>query len=113
MNKDDRVRAFSMRCDGMTWTQIGSVLRYDPTSVYRDLHRVLEKPPHSLHIIYPAIEQYITDNCNGSIEVFAHSMQVSPHRLRRVLVNGDPSSERLRIKVCRAMGMREKEVFKK
>lgn len=46
-----------MRCDGMTWAQIGAALHYDASTVYKDLHRVMESPPSVS--IYPRIADYM------------------------------------------------------
>ena len=111
MNRQDRVRAFSMRCDGMTWAQIGAALNYDPQTIAKDLHAVLEKRPRALRIRYPTIRNHILTQCCGSVEIFAGELGVSPYRLRRVLVYGDAPSETLRQKILTATGLTDQEAF--
>ena len=111
MNKEDRMTAFEMRCDGKTWAQIAALLNYDETTVRDDLYSVITRQTHYAHIIYPALAGHITRHYMGSIERFAVYMQVSPHRLRRVLVHGDAPSEALIEKVLRATGMTREEAF--
>lgn len=111
MNKEDRMKAFEMRCDGKTWAQIAALLNYDETTVRDDLYSVITRQKHYAHIIYPALAAHIARHYMGSIERFAVYMQVSPHRLRRVLVNGDFPSEKLVEKVTRATGLTREEAF--
>ena len=111
MNRYDRMRAFEMRCDGMTWAQIAQRLNYDETTVRDDLHAVLERQRHCPRIIYPALAKYICRNYEGSIERFAVSLQTSPHRLRSVLVYGDFPSKSLINKITTITGMTREEAF--
>lgn len=109
MTKQDRVKAFTMRCEGLTWEQIGEALGYSPRHINRELHQLLEKPPHTPKIIYPKIAEYVKDNCFGSIEVFANELKVSPHRLRRVLVYGDRPTDKLVSKLTTTLNIDERE----
>lgn len=111
MNRRDRIRAFTMRCDGMTWTQIGAALNYDPQTVAKDLHTVLEKRPRTPRIRYPAIRDHVQQRCSGSVEIFAGQLGVSPYRLRRVLVYGDTPSDSLRQKILAATDLAEQDAF--
>ena len=111
MNRQDRIRAFSMRCEGMTWAQIGAALNYDSQTVAKDLRSVLDRQPRVPAILYPRLKGYVRENCQGSVGAFAGQLGVSPYRLRRVLVHGDPPSERLRGKLLAATGLPESEAF--
>lgn len=113
MNKSDRMRAFSMRCDGMTWEQIGGAMNYDARAISRDLQSVMEKPPRMPAILYPAVKEFVRQRCFGSIEVFANIMRVSPHRLRRVLVHGDKPTEALIQKIAESTGLTREEVLRR
>jgi len=95
MNKNDRMRAFSLRCDGCTWDEISKVLGYESSTIARDIHSVIEKGVHTPQIIYPKLLAFVLMKCDGSIENFARQLGVHPHRLRRVLVYGDQPSERM------------------
>lgn len=111
MNKADRVRAFSMRCDGMTWEEIGRTMNYDGQSVAKDLRSVLEKRPHIPDVRSPAVKEVLLRECSGSLSVLAARMEVSPYRLRRVLVYGDTPSAAMRKKLLDATGLSESEAF--
>lgn len=111
MTKDDRVRAFSMRCDGMTWEQIGEALHYDGGSIAKDLRAALDAPKRAPHVRYPAISRFLEERCGCSIQIFSGMIGVSPHRLRRVLVYGDAPSKSLRQKIAQATGLPESEIF--
>ena len=109
MTRKDRLTAFSMRLDGMTWAQIGKCLSYSPGAVSKDLHRVLEKEQAAPVLLYPNLQRYMEKQCYGSVEAFAHAMHVSPHRLRCVLIYGDEPAESLVQKITEATGLTEKE----
>lgn len=111
MTRRDRLRAFALRCDGMTWVQIGSILHYDAQTVAKDLRSALEKPPHTPNIIYPAIKRHVQQNCRGSVEIFARQLGVSPYRLRRVLQGIDRPSAALLRKILTATSLSEAAAF--
>lgn len=110
MTTAERIRAFSLRCSGATWEEIGAILHYDGRTVARDLRSVLEKHPKQPAILYPAIRQHIRARYAGSIEGFARDLHVSPHRLRRALLEGD-APESMRQKIVEALGLAETEAF--
>lgn len=111
MNKADRIRAFSMRCDGMTWREIGRAMNYDGQTIAKDLHTVLEKRRRIPEVRYPAIKEFMLQECSGSLSALAARMGVSPHRLRRVLVHGDPLPAGLRRKLLEATGLNAEAAF--
>ena len=111
MTRRERILAFSMRCDGESWERIATVLHYDPKTVARDLQSVLQRPTRPPAIRYPAIRSHVKERCSGSVEAFAHAMGVSPYRLRRVLIHGDPPSAALVDKLIRATGLAREELF--
>lgn len=111
MTKADRIRAFSLRCDGMTWEQIGQIMNYDPQTIAKDLHSVLEKMPRVPDLKSAALKAFLLQNCSGSVEKFAAMLGVSPYRLRRVIVYGDAPGKNLRCKILEATGLTDKEVF--
>lgn len=111
MTKDERMRAFALRCEGATWEEIGEILHYSPYTVSKDLHTVVDKKPVTPKIIYPNIYKALRENYGGSIEQLAVAMHVSPHRLRRVLIGMDAPTESMKEKLCRELNMEESEVM--
>lgn len=103
--------AFIYRTDGMTYEQIGEKMNYDPSAVEKALQRTLGKPPRRPRIKYPRLAAYMEETQYGSIEAWATDMRTSPHRLRRVLVWGDPPSETLVQKITKATGLSREEAF--
>ena len=110
MTKKERMAAFSMRCDGMRWADIGEAMQYAPTTVYQDLLYVMKHRPRS-RILYPEIAKFISVHYAGSINRFADAMHVSPSRLRRVLIHGDTPPDNLRRKIAKAMNRKEEDIF--
>lgn len=111
MTRDERIRAFSLRCDGLTWEEIGAAMSYDGQSVAKDLRSVLEKSPRIPDVRSPAIKAYLLQECGGSLSALAARMGVSPYRLRRVLVYGDRPSQRLLAQLLAVTGLSESEAF--
>lgn len=48
MTKQDKVRAFALRCDGMTWEQISAVMHYTGRHIARSLHLVMQGRPKQI-----------------------------------------------------------------
>lgn len=111
MTKDERMRAFALRCEGATWEEIGEILHYTGNAVCQDIHRIVDRKPSLPKIVYPNIYKAMCKNYGGSISQLADAMHVSPHRLRRVLLGDDAPTENLKAKLCRELHMEESEVF--
>ena len=111
MEQEERVKAFTLRCEGKTWAQIGEILHYDEKTVSKELQAVLQKQPHRPAIRYPKLKEYVHRRCNGSIVVFARQMGVSPYHLRRVLVYGHQAGPKLRTKIQLATGLPWEQAF--
>jgi len=107
---EERLRAFALRCEGMTWEDIGALMHYDPKHVAKELHTIVEKMPHQPDIIFPEVAAAVRDRYGNSIENLAVIMHVSPHRLRRVLTGRDAPTETLVDKLCRQLCL-DKEVI--
>ena len=111
MDQEMRMKAFALRCRGMTWAEIGECLNYDERAIDRELHAVIEKQDRRLRIRYPRLRVYVQDECGGSIRVFAERMQVSPYRLRQVLLHGVSPGTKLRRKIELETRMSQEEAF--
>lgn len=111
MDQEMRMKAFALRCRGMTWAEIGESLNYDERAIDRELHAVIEKQDRRLRIRYPRLRVYVQDECGGSIRVFAERMKVSPYRLRQVLLHGVPPGAKLKSKIELETRMPQEEAF--
>ena len=112
MEQEERIKAFTLRCEGKTWAQIGEILHYDEQTVSKDLHGVIKRlPKRRAGIRYPRLREYVKQQCNGSITVFAGQMGVSPYHLRRVLVHGDKASPKLSSKIQAATELTGEQAF--
>lgn len=104
LNKEDRIRAFALRCDGASWDEIGKALHYTGTNVAQDIQCVVSRGGRVPKIIYPEIKRYIIDNCGGSIEKFAASIHSSASTIRPILVHGEEPGRHVRKKIYDATG---------
>lgn len=112
MTRAERLRAFAMREAGASYEEIGAALNYDAQTVAKDLRRVLDKQ-RVVKILYPAVAAYVETECAGSVEQLAHSLTVSPHRLRQVLYYGKQPTQKLAQKLSAALGITQEEVFRR
>lgn len=111
MDQQDQIRAFALRCQGMTWAQIGQVMHYDEQTISKSLHAVIKKQSRRPKIRYPRLQEYVNTHYDGSLRAFAEGIGASPYRLRRVLVFGDPPGPSLRRKILSASNLPPEQAF--
>jgi len=111
LTRDERIRAFALRCDGATWEQIGRELHYEPNTVRTDLLNVVKRGSRIPAVLYPAVRRYLLRRHSGSINAFAKDLHVNPHELRKVIVYGAPPGKTLKKKLIYTLQTPEEEVF--
>ena len=111
MNQQDQIRAFALRCQGMTWAQIGQVMHYDEQTISKSLHSVIGRRPRQPKVRYPRLQRYVNTHFGGSVQAFARAIEASPHRLRRVVVYGEHPGPALLHKLQSATGLSTAEIF--
>ena len=111
MDQQDQIRAFTLRCQGMTWTQIGQVMHYDEQTISKSLHAVIKKQSRRPKIRYPLLQKYVNAHYDGSLRAFAQAIGASPYRLRRVLVCGEPPGPILLHKILSATNLPPEQAF--
>lgn len=111
MNQEERVKAFTLRCEGKTWAEIGALMHYDEKTVSRSLRMVVNERAKRSSVRYPRLRKYIEKQYDGSIGKFAGKIGVSPYHLRRVLIHGDPAGAKLSKKIQDATNLTWEEVF--
>ena len=72
MTRNDKMLAFCLRLDGLSWRQVGLALGYDGRSVQRDVEQVVRRGQRRPKTPYAGFSRYITQHCGGSIREFAH-----------------------------------------
>ena len=48
MDQQDQIKAFTLRCQGKTWAEIGEELHYDEQTVSKSLRSVINYKPRKL-----------------------------------------------------------------
>lgn len=71
MTRNDKIRAFRLRLDGLSWRQVGDALGYDGRSVQRDVEQVVRRGQRRPKTPYAGFSRYITRFCGGSMQEFA------------------------------------------
>ena len=113
MTREERMQAFAMRLDGCGWAQIGQALGYEPESVAVDLKRCIQRGPRTPRIVYPAIAEYITKQCGGSVYRFACLCGLSPSALYAPLGGRRHMTKDVADAIIAATGLSRKAAFKK
>ena len=69
----ERIEAFRMRLQGMTWEEIGDEIGYTADTVYRELSYIM-KNAYTKPCAYPYLQRLIEDKFGGSISAFCASI---------------------------------------
>lgn len=77
MTKHERLKAFEMRLDGSSWSEIGRELGYSSTAIHKDLLGCVMTKPRQVTCVYPAIRRIITEEYGGSVSAFADACGIS------------------------------------
>lgn len=67
MTRKERMRAFNMRLDGATWSQIDAALGYETGATHIDMKNVLFGRFRNPNIVYPVLKRWVMRHCEGSI----------------------------------------------
>lgn len=110
MRTQDRLRAFELRANGLTWEEIGERLNYDGSTVSKDVHRVVNDGPRLVPLPQP-LADYMDAYCGGKLNVLAHQLEISPTWLRKVFRGQAKPSPALRERLARLTGLTEGEIF--
>lgn len=111
MTRKDRLKAFEMRLDGSSWSEIGSALGYAATTVKQDLRGCVMAPPRQVTCVYPAIRRVITEDYGGSVRAFADACGITYGAMYYAL-SGKHSVKPERQKIiCTVVGLPPAETF--
>lgn len=88
----ERKRAFALRLQGKSWSEIGQDLSYSESTVRQDLERCLRGRNHQVETVYPALRSCIRREFGGSVRAFARACGLPPRVLYGVLPGDKPMS---------------------
>lgn len=112
MTKAEKLTAFQMRMEGISWDDIGEALGYCGTTVYQDIQNSLRRPK-ILNVRFPLIKNYIERECGGSLKLFAKMCGLSENTLYGCFsrkLHRDPSKETIDA-ILKQTGMSYQEAF--
>lgn len=113
MTRAERLKAYKMRLDGMTWNAIGEALHYDGNSVYKDLLRSLQAGKKQAKILYPKIRKICYTQFDGSLSRMAAHLALSDSTFRNQMKGKSaPSFETIQA-VTKTFGISCEEAFQK
>lgn len=113
MNREERIKAFTMRLDGFSWEDIGKEIGYEPSTVFCDVSRCIKKRRRPVSIVYPALREMCYQKFDGSLSNMAKALGLSESTLRSQM-NGtcQPSGNTIRA-ILSVFGMTFEEAFGK
>lgn len=119
MTKQELLRAFEMRVDGLSYEQIGEALHYDAGGISDALYRVVNKTcvygRTMRRIVYPEIAAYCKANDMNIATLYraTHKGQIRPWRFYKVLYGEAKPNEGDVIALTELLGKPYKEVFRR
>ena len=113
MTRQERMKAFEMRLDGKSWTEIGKELGYSSSTVKQDIMGCILASPRQVNCAYPAIRRIITDEYGGSVHAFAIACDVSPNVMYYILPGKSAPKRELIEAILRVTGLSYEEAFQR
>lgn len=113
MTRQDRLRAFEMRLDGMSWDAIGSAIGYDGKSVSADILACIKNAPRQPHIIFPALRECVVKNFGGSVRQLSDATGISRNTLYDVFTGKRLPSTATVNAILNTTGLSYEEAFRR
>lgn len=111
MTRNDRIQAFRLRLDGLSWRQVGEVLGYDGRSVQRDVEQVVRRGQRRPKTPYAGFSSYIIRFCGGSIQEFARQCCLPYSTVYAVLTGDRAAGEETLERLLTVTGLTVEEAF--
>ena len=112
MTRFERIKAFEMRLDGKTWTEIGAALGYTANGVRLDIIHCIKYTPRQISCVYPAIRTYIEANCGGSVQQFTRNCGIPYSTLSNILTGRFAPSMPTASAILKETGLTFDEAFR-
>lgn len=112
MTYKERVKAFKLRMQGNSWSEIAKSLNYSPSTVERDLKSIVNGRKRKCICIYPLISGVLTREYNGSIQAFSSACGVSYGSMYECLT-GKAYSKKVMAQICEFLDMTPRQAFRK
>lgn len=84
MTQEERKIAAEMLIDGASLEDVGQCLGYTPENVSSDLKRALFERPRDPQIVFPALKQWVIQNCERSVFQLHQMSGISKMRLYEI-----------------------------
>lgn len=112
MTRDERMKAFELRLDGLTWDEIADIVGYSSSNVEVDLKSCVNGRKRKSVCIYPTLRNILVREYGGSIHRFAGAVGMSYGSTYSCLT-GRSSPEKNGYRICAFLGMTPEEAFGK
>ena len=111
MTKQERLRAFAMRLDGCSWSQIAQAVGYSSTTVHQDLLGCVMTRPRLVNCVYPVIRRIITDQYGGSVSALAAAPGMTQGAMYYTLSGKHEVSQKRKETISAAIGLPPETAF--
>ena len=113
MTKQERLKAFEMRLDGSSWSEIGRELGYTSTTVKQDLQGCVLSKPYQINCAYPAIRRIITERYDGSIRALADACGITYNAMYYTMSGKCIVSDQRKKLIANVLGIPPEEAFQR
>lgn len=111
MTRNDRMLAFRLRLDGLSWKQVGMAMGYDGRSVQRDVEKVVSRGQRRPRTAFAGLSRYITQYCGGSMREFARQCELPYSTVYAVLSGERAAGEETLERMLFVTGLTMEEAF--
>lgn len=112
MTYHERMKAFELRLNSMTWDEISEMIGYSPSTIETDLKSCVNGRKRKSSCIYPALRKIIMLDYGGSIRQFATACGVS-YGCVYCCLTGRSRPEKSGKQICAFLGITPEQAFGK
>ena len=114
MTYQDLERAFAMRIRGASYVDIANAMGYTPQAVRGELISAVRLDrTFRIPVVYPAIREYIVQNCDGRISVFSKQCGLKECTMRNFLSGRAGASQKTMQRIISCSGLNSSTAFKR
>lgn len=112
MTREERIRAFTMRCDGYSLHDVAQAVGYTENTVRSDLLMVIHKGARIPSIIYPAIRDVVVYQYGGSLRALSAASGIPVGSLYTCLSGRSNPGKKFRKKLSDFLKIPEEVAFR-
>lgn len=118
MTNEEKIEAFRLRLQGLSWDEIGERLYFSGNYIYKSLKKTLtiydvRKKRTVNDIVFPVLREIIISQYGGSIAKFLKGIHTNEERFREFIFGNIDISENIKKRAADLCGMSVDKLFMK